>query len=291
MLRTPILLAALSAAVALPASAEAATTVAVTDGTLTITGDGADDVITLSGSRASLDVTAGGQTSAVARARFSRVVVQSGAGADDVRVNESAAAPELRIETGAGTDVVSASSAAEVIDTGDDADLVNPGGGEDTVALGAGDDSAIQTATGDSDRIDGQLGLDTLRVLGTSESEEFTLQGLGDRARISRDTAPAVAELTAVEIADVSAGDGARPGRHRQPRGLSPAARGRRPRGRRRRTRPGLRPGRRRSTTSSASSSSNDAAVVSGLTGGTFVRVDNARAADDRLTRVRRRRA
>ena len=209
MLRIPILLAALAAAVALPASAGAATTVAVTDGTLTITGDGADDVITLSGSRASLDVTAGGQTSAVARARFSRVVVQSGAGADDVRVNESAAAPELRIETGAGTDVVSASSAAEVIDTGDDADLVNPGGGEDTVALGAGDDSAIQTATGDSDRIDGQLGLDTLRVLGTSESEEFTLQGLGDRARISRDTAPAVAELTAVEIADVSAADGA----------------------------------------------------------------------------------
>ena len=112
-----------------------------------------------------------------------------------MRVNETAAAPELRIETGAGADVVNASSAAEVIDTGEDADLVDPGPGEDAVALGNGDDSVIQTTTGDSDRIDGQLGLDTLRVLGAPETEEFTLQELGDRARNSRDASAAAAEL------------------------------------------------------------------------------------------------
>ena len=85
---------------------------------------------------------------------------------------------------------------------------MSPGPGNDTVVLGSGDDSAIQTADDASDRIDGQAGLDTLRVLGTSEGEEFTLQALGGRARITRDTSPAVAEVSAVELADVSAAGG-----------------------------------------------------------------------------------
>ena len=126
-----------------------------------------------------------------------------------MRVDESAAVDGVRIETGPGADVVRGSSRVEVIDSGEDADLVSPGDGNDTVVLGSGDDSAIQTAADASDRIDGQAGVDTLRVLGTSEAEEFTLQAVGGRARVTRDTAPAVAELSAVEIADVSAGAGA----------------------------------------------------------------------------------
>jgi Ca2+-binding RTX toxin-like protein len=86
---------------------------------------------------------------------------------------------------------------------------VQTGGGADTVALGAGDDTAAQGAGDDADRIDGQAGLDTVRVLGTSEAEEFTLQALGNRGLITRDTSPARAEVAAVEIADVRAGNGA----------------------------------------------------------------------------------
>ena len=195
-------------AVALSASAEAATTVGVDDGTLTITGDAAADQITLSGTRGTLQVTAGAQQFSVSRSTFGVVVVRSGAGADDVRVDESAAVDGLRIETGPGADVVRGSSRVEVIDSGEDADLVSPGPGNDTVVLGSGDDSAIQTADDASDRIDGQAGLDTLRVLGTSEAEEFTAAGpRRPRAHHARHVA-GVAEVSAVEIADVSAAGG-----------------------------------------------------------------------------------
>ena len=59
-------------AVALSASAEAATTVGVDDGTLTITGDAAADQITLSGTRGTLQVSAGAQQFSVNRSTLRR---------------------------------------------------------------------------------------------------------------------------------------------------------------------------------------------------------------------------
>lgn len=149
----PIVLALAAAAVALPASAGAAVNSSVVDRTLVITGDAAADQITLTGTKASLQVTAGSQRFAVGRSRFSRVIVRAGDGDDVVRIEETAAVPALTIEGG--------------------------------------------------------LGLDTVRVPGTAASEEFTLQAVGDRARISRDTSPSPLDLASVEIANVRAGAGA----------------------------------------------------------------------------------
>ena len=98
--------------------------------------------------------------------------------------------------------------AAEIIATGDDGDLVRSGGGDDLALLGAGDDTAIQGPGDGFDSLEGQTGADTVRVVGTGESEEFTLQSLGTRARITRDVAPATADMAGIETADVSAGGG-----------------------------------------------------------------------------------
>ena len=283
MFRATIILAALGAAIAIPASADAAVGTTITDGTLTVTGDAAADQITLTGTRASLDVVAGVQRSTFSRSRFSRVVVRSGAGGDTVRVDPQAALADLTIETGAGADTVLGSNGVEVIDSGDDADLVRPGGGDDLVALGAGDDRAVQTADATLDRIDGGLGLDRLNVVGTSDSEEFTVQAVGNRARISRDTSAALAELAAVEIADVSAGDGADlvdvgslagSGLQRVDADL------------------GAGDGARDQVTAQGSGGNEhldarrngDDVAVSGLPGGASVNVENSRAGEDRLT-------
>ena len=95
---------------------------------------------------------------------------------------------------------------AETIATGDDADFVQPGGGDDSVLLGNGDDTALQ---GDGfDQLDGQAGKDTLRAVGTSDSEEFTLQANGTKARIALDTRPSTTDSIGVEALDVTAAGG-----------------------------------------------------------------------------------
>jgi Ca2+-binding RTX toxin-like protein len=276
-------LIAVAAAAILPATADAAVSTTIIDDTLVVDGDAAADNLTLTGGIAALEILSGSQRIPVARDQFERVLVRTGAGADRVRVEAAAAVANLTIETGAGPDVVDAGPGAEVIDTGDDADLVQTGGGADTVALGAGDDTAVQGAGDDSDRIDGQAGLDTLRVLGTSEAEEFTLQALGNRGLISRDTSPARAELAAVDIVEVSAGHGADlvdigdvgvSGVRRVDTDL------------------GVGDGAPDAVAAQGSaanefigaSASNDAVTVSGFASGLFLRIDGSRAADDKLT-------
>ena len=120
-------------------------------------------------------------TSTFDRAAFTDISVRSGAGADDVRIDESGGVftdtETTTIETAAGADTVSGGAGGEIIATGDDADFVGGGGGDDTLLLGAGDDTALQ---GDGfDQLDGQAGQDTLRAAGASASEEFTLQAVG----------------------------------------------------------------------------------------------------------------
>ena len=143
MLRT--LLLTLVAAAVLPSSAHAAVLSNVSGDTLAVTGDGGADQITLRlASPRILQVNG----SPFNRTTFSRISVRSGAGADEVRIDESGGvftdSEITTIETGAGADVVSGGSGAEVIVTGDDGDFVSPGAGDDTVQLGAGDDTVLQ---------------------------------------------------------------------------------------------------------------------------------------------------
>jgi hypothetical protein len=194
---------------------------------LVLTGDAAADQITLTGTKAALQVTAGSQRFAVGRSRFSRVIVRPGAGDDAVLIDETAAVPALTIEGG--------------------------------------------------------LGLDAVRVPGTAESEKFTLQAVGDRARISRDTSPSALDLASVEIAGVRAGAGADlvdvgnlagSGLQRVDADLGVGDRA-------------------RDQVAAQGSASNEfvsasgslgAVNVSGLPGGGSIHVEGARAADDRMT-------
>ena len=197
-----ILLLAATLTVALPTAAEASVIPSVSNGTLTVTGDGAADSITLRlVSPTTLDVN--GTT--FARATFSKIAIRSGAGDDSIRIAD-ALTEAVTIESGPGADTVVGGPGTEAIASGDDADLVHPGAGDDTVQLGAGDDTVIQ---GDGfDQIDGQAGKDRLQAIGSDDSEEFTLQANGVKARIARDTGPATTDSSGVEALEVIASGG-----------------------------------------------------------------------------------
>jgi Ca2+-binding RTX toxin-like protein len=91
-------------------------------------------------------------------ARVSRLAIDSGAGADEIRI-DSLVLPAT-IESGLGADVIAGGPAPETIVAGDDADLVDGGAGQDTILLGAGNDTALET----DGSVDGQDGTDTVRV-------------------------------------------------------------------------------------------------------------------------------
>jgi hypothetical protein len=163
-----ILLLIVLATVAFPAAAHASVIATVSNGTLTITGDAADDRIVVKPGSAG--------TVLVNHQRFagvSRLAINSGAGADEIRI-DSVAIPAT-IQSGPGADVIAGGPGEETIAAGDDADPVDGGAAQDTILLGAGNDTALEI----DGSVDGQSGTDTVRVNGTDESEEFTLQAVG----------------------------------------------------------------------------------------------------------------
>src|SRR4051812_8050892 len=177
-----LLLPLVLALVIVPGAAHASVLATVSGDTLTVTGDGADDRIAV---RLDGPGTVRVNDAGFDRGTFTRVAIRSGAGADDIRVEQALGVP-VTIESGAGADVIAGGPGPEVIAAGDDADLVDGGAGPDTILLGAGNDVALEN----DGPVDGQSGTDTVRTVGNGESEEFTLQALGTHVRITRDTQP-----------------------------------------------------------------------------------------------------
>ena len=235
-----ILLPIVLATFAFPAAAHASVLATVSNGTLTITGDAADDRIIVKPGSAG-DVLVNDQSFA----GVSKLAINSGAGADEIRI-DSLALPAT-IESGPGADVIAGGPGPETIVAGDDADLVDGGAGQDKILLGAGNDTALET----DGSVDGQSGTDTVRVTGTDESEEFTLQALGTHARIVRDTG-GLADLVRVETAEVLGGRRPGPRRHRRPLRDRADSHRRGPRALRRRAGQRVRGRDRRETTASA---------------------------------------
>ena len=202
----------------LPRAAEAAVVSSVSADTLSITGDAAADRLTLRlapGAPGVLQVDVGADGSvddAFDRSSFTGISIRSGAGADEVRIDESNGAftdtEATTIETGPGADMVAGGRGTETIAGGDDGDLVVTGAGDDTLLLGAGDDTAIQGSDDGADVFEGQSGNDALQIVGTAESEEFTVQAVGAGARVSRDVGIARADMAGIEFAEIRAGRG-----------------------------------------------------------------------------------
>jgi Ca2+-binding RTX toxin-like protein len=208
----PVLATAVIAGGALIASAgaaHAATTATFTGGVLTVSGDGADNAITISRNAAggirlnggAIPVAGGNPTVA----NTSRIQVFGLGGNDVITLNEAAGAlPNANLFGGAGNDTLTGGSGADQLfgESGNDtllgkggADLLFGGAGNDTVTGGDGDDQAF--GQGEDDRIvwgpgddtdlnEGGPGLDTVEVNGGNGAEQFTTTANGTRVRFDR---------------------------------------------------------------------------------------------------------
>jgi Ca2+-binding RTX toxin-like protein len=198
----------------LPRAAEAAVVSTVSADTLNISGDAAADRITLRlapGAPGTLEVDTESADFSFDRATFTKISVRSGAGSDDIRIDESNGTlidEATTIESGAGADIVLGGRGAEVIASGEDNDLVHAGAGDDSLLLGGGDDTVVQGPLDGFDVFDGQSGFDTVQTSGTGESEEFTVQVVGAEVRISRDVGGAGTDMTGIEVAELNAAGG-----------------------------------------------------------------------------------
>jgi hypothetical protein len=178
-----------------------AVTALIAAGTLRVTGDDQDNVITISRDEGGTilvnngDVPVQGGTATIANTSHLHLV---GAGGNDsISLNEAnGALPGADFLGGAGDDVLVGGSGVDFFD-GD--------AGNDTVFMGAGDDT-FQWNPGDgSDTVDGQSGSDTMVFNGSDASEKIDISANGDRVQLTRDVGNVTMDLDGVEEVDFNA--------------------------------------------------------------------------------------
>jgi hypothetical protein len=174
-------------------------------GTLRVTGDDQDNIITVSrDTGGTIFVNNGavpmqGGTATVANTTHFHIV--GAGGSDRISLNETnGPLPGAAIFGGDGNDVLFGGS-------GDD--FVDGGPGNDTVFLGAGDDT-FQWNPGDgSDVVEGQGGNDTMVFNGSDLAEKFDISSDSNRVQFTRDVGNVTIDLNGVEEIDLNPFGGA----------------------------------------------------------------------------------
>lgn len=216
---------ALGAALLSPIPAQAAATATLVGGQLQVTGDGADDLITvrlLAGDTTQLEVLSGvAVVGTFARAAVTSILVNGGAGADVILVSEVNGAFTDTIPTtlqgGDGTDTITGGTGGETIDggPGDDillggpgVDVLSGGDGNDSITGGTGSDQHFGGAGNDvmvwnpgdgSDLMEGQDGTDTMLFNGSAGAEIMAAVPNGARVTFTRNLGNIVMDLGTVE--------------------------------------------------------------------------------------------
>ncbi len=143
------------------------------------------------------------------RNRVAKIIVDAGAGDDQVRVDESNGVFTDTIPTtidgGDGNDDLAGGSGAETLFGGDGNDSIDGNRGNDVAFLGAGDDTFVWDPGDGSDIVEGQDGTDTLFFNGANIAEKVDLSANGDRLRFTRDVAGITMDTAGVERVDFNA--------------------------------------------------------------------------------------
>ena len=214
-------LAALTAglAVAGPAGAASrATSASVASDTLTVTSGQAADRLALrlapgDATRLQVDVGDDGTPEhTFDRATFSRIVVDSGAGDDSLRIDQANGAfadEAITVFAGSGDDTFSGGDGAEVYVGGSGRDSADPNRGDDTGIMGSGRDTFRWDPGDGSDHVEGQAGFDTLDFNGAGADENMKLVPNGERTLFLRDVANIRMDMDDVERLDLTALGGA----------------------------------------------------------------------------------
>lgn len=239
--RTPILAglvltAALGLGAAASPHASAAAGISATfhpaAGRLSVEGDAADNIITISRDAAGKILVNGGAIAidggSPTVANTTLIEVDGEAGNDRISLDEAnGALPAAHLSGGPGDDILTGGSGADTLDggpgndtllgkggndtlDGDPGDDILTGGtGNDIVQGGAGNDRLIWNPGDGSDLNEGGAGNDTVEVNGGNASEVFTIAANGRRVRFDRVTpAPFTLDIGSSENLVVNANGG-----------------------------------------------------------------------------------
>jgi Ca2+-binding RTX toxin-like protein len=212
--------------------ASAATAATFSNGTLTVTGDTADNTVVISRNAAGVILVNGGAipvsggTPTVANT--ARIQVLGQGGADTLRLDEATGAlPRANLFGGSGNDVLTGGSGGDQLfgQTGNDTlvgrggfdvlfggsenDTLTGGDADDQVFGESGTDRMIWNPGDDTDLNEGGAGTDTVEVNGGGGAEQFTATANGTRVRFDRlDPAPFAIDVGTSERLALNANGG-----------------------------------------------------------------------------------
>jgi Ca2+-binding RTX toxin-like protein len=199
-------------ALMMPPPASAAVTAQVVGNQLQVTGDGADDSITLrllSGDTTQVEVLEGAVVRGTfLRAAFASILVQAGAGNDTILVSDAngiftdthvtvldggdgndtitGGGGGEALSGGAGNDILNGGAGADTLIGGPDADTLTGGPGVDPHLGGDGDDTMIWNPGDGSEPVDGEAGVDTFVFNGGAGVDTMTYTANGQRVTFFR---------------------------------------------------------------------------------------------------------
>jgi Ca2+-binding RTX toxin-like protein len=171
--------------------------------TVMITGTEGDDLITVSGSAAGVEIL--GLSAAV-------TVVGGESGIDELVIRALGGADLLNasgVQAGAIDFTLDGGSGADLLVGGEGNDLLIGAQGDDVLFGGAGDDTFVWNPGHGSDLVEGQAGHDTLQFNGSAVGEIVDLSANGERLQFFRNVANIVMDCDDVERVQFNALGGA----------------------------------------------------------------------------------
>jgi len=184
-----VILAALLLA---PQIAQAAVTVSVTDGVLTVTSD-ADDAIAFACRYGNVQINGAAPSGGAADcATVTAITVEGGPGpnvidASGVLTDDFTSLTTITLRGGGGNDLITGTQTVDTLvgDAGND--HLAGGKGKDQMHGGLGADELIWRNGDGSDTLDGDAGSDTVQVIGAAErADAFVVAANGDRVAFTR---------------------------------------------------------------------------------------------------------
>jgi Ca2+-binding RTX toxin-like protein len=220
-----------AAALMMPPPASAAVTAQVVGNQLQVTGDGADDSITLrllAGDATQVEVLDGVVVRGTfARATFASILVQGNAGNDTILISDvNGAFTDAHvtvIDGGDGNDTITGGAGGEALSGGIGNDIINGGAGNDTLIGGPdndtltggpgvdphlggdGDDLMIWNPGDGSEAVDGEAGIDTFQFNGGAGIDTMTYTGNGTRVTFFRNPGAITIDIGTTENLFVNA--------------------------------------------------------------------------------------
>ncbi len=182
----------LAALLLVPQIAQAAVTVNVTDGALTVTSD-ADDAIAFACSYGNVQVNGAAPSEGAADcAVITAITVEGGPGpnvidASGVLTDDFTSLSTITLRGGGGNDLITGTTVIDTLvgDAGDD--HLAGGKGNDQMNGGPGTDHLIWRNGDGSDTLEGDTGADTVHVIGAAErADAFVVAPNGDRVAFTR---------------------------------------------------------------------------------------------------------